>query len=214
MSEPGNTTRDADSRSTILDPYGRSLGLKIEDDGVQFVVHPRWLPSWFIITTQSLPWVALNAAALCYVLREGAHPIWLVIAVLCTGFGGAYHALALGYMEWGVIRQGEFARLDRRARHLHLSRIGIDLDEEDVLGFVVVSATIVERDDEGSSYERLFELSVLVKDDPNESLRFPVVTCMHRAAITRVACVLADYFHVDLQFLKAPRTQEVPQKVE
>jgi hypothetical protein len=201
-----------DSLTQILDPMGRSLGLRVEDDGTLFSVHPRWLPGWFIILTQGLPWACLIGVAIWCVVREGAHPIWILIAILCTGFGGAYHLMFLGLAEREVLLKGVFVRLDRPARVLHLARLGIDLPEGEVISFILVRATIVERDDEGSSYERLFELSVLARKDSNEIIRHPVVTCMHRASATRVGRVLADFFHVDLQFLKAPRSQEMPQR--
>ena len=202
MSVPGSEVP-----AEILDPKGRALYLRVEDDGEQYLVHPRWLPTWFVGACLGIPLVAFIGATIWSAFWDGLGP-WVLIVIPFSIVAAVGSWLLLREIARKSLSKGQYCRLDRNRRVLRLSRLGIDLREGEVIGFVLVSATVVERDDEGASWERLQELSVLARTDSSQVVRHPVVTCGHRAAAIRVGRVLADFFHVDLQFLRAARTQE------
>lgn len=198
----------ADVSAEILDADGRSISLLVEEDGERYIVHPRWLPSWFVLLCLGIPALGMIGATLWMVIWDDWSPIVLVLIPF---------TLLAATMCWMILRlvashslvKGVFCVLDRGKRLLSLPRLGLELHEGEVIGFVQIRGWVVERDDEGSAWELLHELSVLAKSDSDAVARYPVVTCGYRAAVVRIGRLLAEFFRVELQFLKASRSLEI-----
>src|SRR5207302_9392864 len=100
-------------------------------------------------------------------------------------------------MDRQILAAGPFFEADAAGGWLSLPRLGLRFDRADVLGFVEVRAWHTVRYDDGSSSERLGEVSVLVRGPGGEVHRHPVATALRVDVVGRVGRRLAELFQVE-----------------
>jgi hypothetical protein len=196
------STEPSDSQlATLLDAPGRSQSFRLTVTPGRLVAEPRGIPLWFVTLCGVIPAGLFTAYLAQKAAQQGLQPLELLGLVL--GWPAAATIIALvAWMNRQTLAKGAFFVLDRDRRMLILPRQGIQIPDSQILGFVEVHAWHTVWDGAESGSEWLAELSVLVRTDRGEVARYPVLTCLHTRALTRLAGTLAEFFGVKRRLLR------------
>jgi hypothetical protein len=188
----------------LVDPEGRSVSVQVEDTPERLVAHPRGFPLGFVIACVAIPVCIFTGYLANKALHAGLHPF--DVLGLAAGCLAAATLIGLAWrMNREQVKKGDFFVLDKVQRTLALPRSGLQLQPDQIQGFVEVHAWHTVRDNEGSSSEWLAELTVLVRTASGEVDRYPVIACQRTGAVRRLGKALAEFFGVERRVLTLNR---------
>jgi hypothetical protein len=190
-----------DARLALLvDPWGRSVSVQLEDTPERLVAHPRGIPLWFVTACVVIPVGILTGYLAHKALQAGLRPF--DVLGLAAGYLAAPTLIGLvWWMNREQVKRGDFFVLDKVERTLALPRSGLHLQRGQIQGFVEVHAWHTVRYEEGPSSEWLAELSVLVRTGNGETARYPVIACQRTGDVRPLGESLAEFFGVERRVL-------------
>jgi hypothetical protein len=202
-------TTDEELQS-LVDPEGHPPYLRLEDDGTTLTARPRPIPPGCV-----WGWLGLTAAGMYLMMwwfgalpLRGPAPLGDGLTPFLVLFFLPASCLACGAIaNWAFARplgRGPFFTLDRAAGTLTLLRTGAVLRPGDVAELVEVRGWHTVRSDDGSSSDRVAELTALARNPDGTLARHSVVVCEHHAPVRRVTAELAAFFGVPSRRLVAP----------
>jgi hypothetical protein len=219
-----NTVPTDGQMASLLDPQGRSVGVKIEDTAEALVARPGLFPLWVVALSCS---AVLGVAGWYWTVKAGRQGLDQQDAKAIAVF--AVVALLLFVGVWAINRylrsKGDYFVLDRVQRTLTLPRLNLTIPARQIQGFfelhawhLLAKGLVLERSDDddrdGASEPGLVyrehwvwtcELSVLVHLPNKQIARHPVVIGDSARKISRLGETLATFFQVERRVLKLDR---------
>jgi hypothetical protein len=193
----------------LLAPAGRSISVRL-DEGPDDITGLPTGYEWWTIWIPSGPVVLGLVVAAVYGWDRlpglFGGPVGALCVVAVTS--GAVAAIILGgmvFVNWlnaRIAAHGPFFYADVSGRWLRLPRSGVRIDGANITCFLEVRAWHTVKDNEGSNSEWIGELSVLVRGEGGETVRYPVVTAMRADVVGRVGRRLAELYRVDYRELQ------------
>jgi hypothetical protein len=187
----------------LLAPVGRSVSIQIIEDVEILTGLPTGYPSW-ILWLAFFPVIGGIAIGFIYewnllVDVAGGQFAAMAIVVLIALFltivilGCVVFVASLNKQ---IVDHGPFFHADRLGRWLSLPRLDLKINRDRILSLVEIRSIYVMNDVEGSSSERLGEISVLITGRTGEIERYPVVTALRIDVVEKVGQKLAELFQV------------------
>jgi hypothetical protein len=186
----------------LLDPESGSMFLRVDDSLERLVVTPRGVPMWFAATCISIPVIVLTAYLGRQALHSGLRPFDIAGLAMAWLVLPTFLAVVWWYNRSEAKRRAFFV-LDKLRRTITLPRRSLQIEASQVVEFIEVHAWHVVASSEGSSRERLTELSVVVRADSGKITPYPLVTSLHGRAVHKIGGTLAGFFLVELRVAKA-----------
>lgn len=194
---------------SLVDPVKAPHYLRLEDDGTTLTARPLSM-MWFFWLCM-LPVVAVAAGSMLFSDTMSVRdPDWRMrlvawfVLLFWLPASVVVCRVIFGLILDAPLTRGPFFALDRAAGTLTLLRTGVVLRPGDVAELVEVRATHTVRHDDGSSSERLAELTALARDPDGTLTRHSVVVSGCHPGVRRATAELADFFGVPVRRLVTP----------
>jgi hypothetical protein len=197
-----NLPSDNAIAAELLNPKGRSMFIRVADSPERLVVTPRGIPIWFAAICLCIPLALLMADLGRKAFQSALTPfdfVGLTVALLAV----TTFLLVIWWYNRAEAKRGEFFVLDKLRRTITLPRNGQQIEESQIQEFTEVHAWHVHANCNGSSRERLCELSVVIRTESPETATLPLVTSLHARAVHKIGRKLAAFYAVELRVVKA-----------